>query len=72
MLQSTTQKQLMSVSLSRAPVTPNFPYGSSREIDGNYIQKINIGPPLFTLLQPKMLMDDVRIGWCDEPLGHPT
>ena len=31
--------------------------------------KIDVGPPLFTLLQPEISTDGVRIGWCDQPLS---
>ena len=31
-----------------------FLYGSSHEIAGDYVKKIGIGPPLFTLLQPEL------------------
>ena len=30
--------------------------------------KIEVGPPLFTLLQPEMLIDGVISDWCDQPL----
>jgi len=49
-------------------ITPNFPSTSNREITGDYIEKHYIGPPLFTLLQPKMMTDVIISGWCDQPL----
>ena len=55
---------------AHALITPNFPSGSSCEIVGDYVEKINVGPPLFTLLQPKMPTDGVRTDWCDQPLNQ--
>jgi hypothetical protein len=40
--------------MSHASITPNFPSGLNHEIVGDYVQEIDVGPPLFTLLQPEM------------------
>ena len=32
--------------------------------------KTNVGPPLFTLLQPEMLTNGARSDWCDQPLSQ--
>ena len=39
--------------ISHAPITPNFPSGSNCAIVGDYDKKIDVGPPLLTLLQPR-------------------
>ena len=31
--------------------------------------EIDVGPPLLALLQPEMLTDGARSGWCDQPLS---
>ena len=43
---------------------------SSHEIAQDYVHKIDVGPPLFTLLQPEMPMDGVKTRWCDEAPHH--
>jgi hypothetical protein len=42
-----------------ASITPTFPSGSNHETVGDYVQKLDVGSPLFTLLQPDMPMDGV-------------
>jgi hypothetical protein len=45
-----------------------FYLGSNYEIAGDYVSKIDVGPPLFTLLEPEMSTDDVKTGRCDQPI----
>ena len=46
-----------------------FPSSSNHEIVRDYVHDyLDVGPPLFTLLQPEMLMDVVETGRCDQPL----
>ena len=47
-----------------APITPNFPFGSSREIAGDYVKNQMMGPPIFSLLQPEMPTDGVETTRC--------
>ena len=56
------------------PIPPNFPSASAREIAGIMLRN-RCRPPFSTLLQPEMLMDGVKSGWCDEllmPRSHQT
>jgi hypothetical protein len=39
---------------------------------GDHVQEIDIGQPLFTLLQPEMLTNAAISGWCDQPLSFYT
>lgn len=36
--------------------------------DGDYVEKHDVGPSLFTLLQLEVLTEGVRTRWCDQPL----
>ena len=54
---------------SHAPITPNLSFGFSREIIGDLCWEIDVGPPLFTFLQPEVLTDGTKNGWCDQPLN---
>jgi hypothetical protein len=42
------------LSISHALFTPTFPYGSSREIVVDYVEKLMMAYQFFTLLQPGM------------------
>ena len=54
--------RLPSLKLKESPhalITPNFLSGSRREIVGDNVQNLDVGLPLFTLLQPEMPTDGV-------------
>jgi hypothetical protein len=69
LLEPSPPKETYTNAYTHTPITPNFSFGSSCEIVG-IMFIIDVGPPLFTMLQPKMPTDGVKIGWCDQHHTH--
>jgi hypothetical protein len=51
---------------SQAPITPNFPSGSTRDIVGDYVQKEMLARHLSHYYSREMSTDGVRTGRCDQ------
>jgi hypothetical protein len=53
---------------AHAPITSKKVSCSNREIAMGLCSEVDVGPPLFILLQSEMLTDGARSGWCEQPL----
>ena len=55
-------------SLSQTPITPKISIQFQPWNWWGLCWELDVGPPLFTLLQPEMPTDGVWTSWCDQPL----
>ena len=54
---------------NHAPITPNFPSGSGREIVGDYVEKWMLAHHFSHYHKRRFPKDGVRTGRCDQPLS---
>ena len=69
------QRMVLGATGVMSPTSPDhtkFSFGFQPWNCWGLCSNIDVGPPLFTLLQPEMPTDGVWTSWCDRPLIHGT